>query len=112
MTLTTKHSEDDGLIIKIKNSEGKWNSVAWGAEGTSTKSDSICGEKEVVIEIQIEHPGKGTISPGTAQLGLRSKLKDSVEIGYEVDGSCLGTGCQDDNVIVLSCPHGISVRGM
>jgi hypothetical protein len=112
MTLTTKHSEDDGLILKVKTSEGKWSSIPLAAEGASSKSDAICGEKEVVLEIQIEHPGKGTMSPGTSHLGLRSKLKDSVEIGYEVDGNCHGTACQDDNIIVLSCPNGISVKGM
>ncbi len=112
MTLITKHSEDDGLILKVKNSEGKLSSIPLAAEGASSKTDAICGEKEVVLEIQIEHPGKGTISPGTSHLGLRSKMKDSVEIGYEVDGSCSGTACQDDNIIVLSCPNGISVKGM
>ena len=111
MTLSTKHSEDDDLILKVKNSEGKWNTIPWAPEGASSTSESICGDKEVVVEIQIEHPGKGTMSPGSSQLGLRSKLKDSIEIGYEV-GSCHGAGCQDDNIIVLSCPNGISVKGM
>ncbi len=112
MTVTTIRSEDDDLILKVKNSEGKWISVPWPARGASATSEAICGEKETVVEIQIEHPGKGTINPGTPFLGVVSKVKNTIEIGYEVDGSCNGTGCQDDNVVVLSCPNGISVKGM
>ncbi len=53
MTLTSNRLEDDVLVLKIKNKEGSWTSIAWPAKGASSKSETICGEKKLFSKYRL-----------------------------------------------------------
>jgi hypothetical protein len=109
----TVKQEDKGLTLYIKAGKNDFQSMTWPEEDATTEISNICLKGEVTtIEIEINDPDRGRFKAGSAELGLRKSAPDFVEIGYESKGGCTGKGCQDDNILTISCKGGIKIKGL
>lgn len=112
LSITSVRRQDDDVVIQVKL-DGVFKSVPWPARSKSVAIDGVCIDgQETEIELQIDHPGKGVITTASPDLGLRNAGEMALEIGYESRGGCNGAGCQDDNIMMISCSNKVKVTGL